>query len=1078
MLVAIAGIANTDAQKIKVTGNVKDEESHYLSGVSVRVKGTSTGTLTNINGDFAINVPKPNDTLEFTYIGYATLDLPASSTSMSVVMKGSSGSLNEVVVIGYGKQKQLTVTGAVATISGKELSRIPVANVSNMLLGSVSGISGVQTGGEPGRNAASIYIRGVSTYGSQTPLVVIDGIQQPEENAFDELNNMSASDIENVSILKDASATAVYGIRGANGVIIVTTKRGALGKPVLSLSTNYGYTKAATLMKTVNSYEYAVMRNQAIQTQLSDFGDNAYAAYLFSPDDIWKFQHNRDYTPDEVAAMNLTNAQKAQLNASPAMYYGSVDWMQEEFGGTGPQQQYNVSVSGGTEKVKYFSSVGYFSQGSILANTNYHGASTGSSFSRYNIRSNFDVHVTKDLTATINLSGEFGNTAGPGAGSAGPYDLNGRYKAIMQYIFDANPFYSPGIIDGHLVNYYEGIAGTYANPLGLKIGSSIGNQNPVYNLLTSGSEKLYNTLLSGTATLKYDLHSITRGLTAHASINYQGEYVKSVSYFPSLPVYGVRRDSANPNVLDFFDGAITPNTFDSDPGHNSAWYKMYYEGGLNYDRKFGDHTVSALVLGTAQKYSMPSDNFNTPSGLMGFVGRATYNYKERYLAEANMGYNGTEEFAPGHRFGFFPAFSLGWIVTNESFIPKNNMLTYLKIRGSYGQVGNDQLGSRRYLYLPSTFITGQSGYYWGNSNGSVQNPYYSGTVEGALGYPGVTWERSKKYNIGLDARLLQDKLSVTLDFFKENRSDILTEIGIIPAVYGVPQSSVPPANIGRTTNHGYEVTLDWRDKIGNLTYYINGNVSYAKNKILYEAENPNPYSWMDQTGHSIGQYFGLVSDGFFNTAEELNNRPYNSFTNNIATLGDIRYKDINGDGIIDNKDEVPIGYPNVPEFYFNLKLGVSYKGFDVNAVFIGSARGSYYLPTGLTIPFYKYAGNAMQWEYDGMWTPEKAASGQKITFPRPQIGADPTSNNFLTSDFWLVSNNFKRLSNFEIGYTLPKSSFLQRASISSLRLYVNGNNLFTWGNALKGLDPQTQDNSTPYVYPMTRVINFGANIQF
>ena len=1079
----------TDAAVLPVSevrGFVTDTTGKGIENVAVRIKGTTRGTLTGHLGEYSLmNVP--NDAvLEFSYIGMKTQDVPVNSRSnISVTLYVQSTDLNDVVIVGYGTQRKINITGAVGTITGKELTQIPVSNVSSMILGTVSGITGVQASGEPGRNSASIYIRGVSTYGSQTPLVVIDGVQQPEENAFNEMNNMDANDIATVSILKDASATAVYGIRGANGVIIITTKRGAVGKPTLSLSVNGGFTQAASLMKTVNSYEYALMRNQAIKTQAKDFGDNSYLAYLFSNDDIWKFQHNRDYTPAEVSAMNLTDAQKAQLNASPAIYYGSVDWMQEEFGGTGPQQQYNLNITGGTDHIKYYTSLGYFGQGSILNNTNYAGSNTGSSFSRYNFRSNFDINVTRDLLVSVNMTGEFGTTSGPGAASTastGPYDMTNRYKAIMQYIFDANPFYSPGLIDGHLINYFEGSPGTYANPLGLKVGASIGNQNPIYNLLTSGSEKLYSTLLSSTVTVKYDLQDVTKGLSAHVSTNYQGEYVKSVSYYPSLPVYSVRRNQENPNNLDFFNGAVGANNFNTNPGHNSSWYKMYYEGGLDYNRKFGSHTVSGLLLGTAQKYSMSSDAYNTPSGLMGFVGRVTYNYKERYLAEANIGYNGTEQFAPGHRFGFFPAYSIGWIVTNEPFLKKNDVLTYLKIRGSYGEVGNDQLVvngvTRRYLYLPSTFNTGQTGYYWGNSNGSVQNPYYSGTTEGTIGNPDVTWERSKKLDVGLDARFFKDKLSLTLDFFKENRSNILTDIQTIPAVYGVPVTAVPPANIGKTTNQGYEVALGWTDKIGQVSYYINGSVSYAKNKILYEAENPNPYPWMNQTGHSIGQYFGLVSDGFYNTTEELNNRPYNTFTNNLATLGDIRYKDINGDGIIDNKDEVPIGYPNIPEFYFNLKLGASYKGFDIAILFIGSARGSYYLPAGLTIPFYKNAGNVMKWEYDGMWTPEKVASGQKITYPRPQIGADPTSNNFLTSDFWLVSNNFKRLSNLEIGYTISKHSFLQHTVINAVRFYANSNNLLTWGNALKGLDPQTQDLNSPYVYPMTRIISFGANIQF
>lgn len=1076
---------SVQAQVRTVSGTVTDATGQRLAGVTVRVKGSSLGAVTDVNGKFRLEVPRADSLLSLSYVGYQEKEIPVPSGSggLMITMQAGTGSLNEVVVVGYGAQKKITVTGAISSVSGEELQRIPVSNVSNMLLGSTSGISGVQASGEPGRNAASIYIRGVSTYGSQNPLVVIDGVQQPAQNPFDQLNNLDANDIASITVLKDASATAVYGIRGANGVIVVTTRRGDIGKPRLSLSVNYGFTRAADLMRTVNSYEYALMRNEAIETQINAYGDNSYTPYLFSSDDLWKFQFNRDYTPDEVAAMtSLTAAQKASLNASPALYYGSQDWMSRQFGGTGPQSQLNLNVSGGTDHVKYYSSLGYFSQGSILDNTSYHGSNTASSFKRYNFRSNFDIDVVRNLKISVNLSGQFGTTTGPGAGSAGPYDLTGRYKAIMQYIFDANPFYSPGLVDGHLVNYFEGAPGSDANPLGLKVGSSIGNQNAVYNLLVSGSETLYNTLVNSSITLTYDLSDLTPGLQAHASTNYEGDYTKATSYFPSLPVYSVRRDPVDPNQLDFFNGAVGASTFNSDPGHNSVWHKVYYEAGLQYDHAFGDHHIGGLVLGNAQKYTMPSDGYNTPSGLMGFVGRATYNYREKYLAEFNMGYNGTEQFAEGKRFGFFPAYSLGWVLSNETFFPKTVTVSYLKLRGSYGEVGNDQLVvggvTRRYLYLPSTFNTGQGGYYFGNSDGSAPNPYYSGTTEGTIGNPDVTWERARKTDIGLDARFLRDRLSFTADFFQEKRNNILTTIQTIPSVYGVPSTSVPPANVGRTTNQGYELSLGWKDRAGGLTYSVSANVNYAKNKILYMAENKNPYYWMNHTGFSIGQYFGLVSDGFYNDAKELNNRPYNTFTNNIATLGDIRYKDINGDGLIDNKDIVPIGFPNLPEYYMSLKVGLSYKGFEVNALFTGSAKGSFYLNSGMTIPFYKNAGNAFQWEYDGRWTPEKAMSGAKITYPRAIIGASPSSNNYLTSDFWLISNNFTRLSNLEIAYTLGKLPLLTRAHISSARIYVNGNNLLTWGAAMPGIDPQTQDLGSTYIYPMTRTINFGVNIQF
>ncbi len=1082
ILLLFAGGTFLFAQQRTIQGSVTDEKGQPLIGVSVKVKGSTNGASSGPDGKFTLKIPANGSVLTFSYIGFVSQERPATA-GMHIILKEQASSLDEVVVVGFATQKKATLTGSVSTVSAKELVATSTSNITNMLIGNAPGLSGVQTSGEPGRNSASIFIRGVSSFYSQDPLVVIDGVQQASERAYDQLNSMDANEIENVSILKDASSTAVYGIRGANGVIIVTTKRGKIGKPVLSLATNFGFTRPTDLLNTVNSYEYGIMRNEAIHTEMSSFGNTGLSQYLFDDDDLWKFKNDRDYTPAEVAAMtNLTDAQKAQLNASPALYYGSHDWMKEQFGNTGPQKQVNMNISGGTARVKYFTSLGYFDQGSILSNTNYYGSNTKSTFTRYNFRSNFDIDVVKNLKISVNLSGQFGTTSGPGANNAGPYDLSGRYKAIMQYIYDANPFYAPGIVDGHLVNYYAGVAGSAANPLGLKTGSSIGNQNAVYNLLISGNETLYNTLLSNSISFKYIMDYLTKGLSARATANYDDDYVKAVSYFPSLPVYSVRRNADNPNTLEFFNGAIGANTFNSNPGHNSTWRKMYYEAGLDYNRSFGNHTVTGLLLGTAQKYSLPDGSEHTPSGVMGLVGRATYNYKERYLVEFSMGYNGTEQFIENKRFGFFPAYSAGWVISNESFFPKNDWLTYLKVRGSYGEVGNDQLRindvTRRYLYLPSTFNTGQGGYYWGNSNGSVANPSYSGATEGTIGNPDVTWERAKKTNIGLDARFLHDRLSFTADIFRDKRDNILTDLQTIPGVYGVPGSSVPPANVGITNNHGYELVLGWNDRIGTLGYNITGNVNYARNKVVYKAEAPNPYPWMNQTGYAIGQYFGLVSDGFYDTRDELNNRPYNAYTSNKAVLGDINYKDINGDGLIDNKDRVPIGFSNLPQYSFSLKIGFNYKGFDVSTLFTGSAKGSYYLNPGMVATFVKNAGNALQWEYDGRWTPEKVAKGEEITYPRASIGYTGSDNNYLGSDFWLISNNFKRLKNAEVGYTLPQLNFLQRANISTVRIYVNGNNLLTWGNAMKGLDPELRDNSSTYIFPLTRVISFGANVRF
>lgn len=1078
------------AQQRIIKGTVTDSKGVTIPGVTVMVKNTTVGTATDINGKYSITVPSGNSTLVFTIVGYTSQEFAANTTAINVVMKEESSTLTEVVVVAFGTQKKVNVTGAISTISGKDLVATPVSNITNALVGSATGISALQTSGEPGQNAASIKIRGVATYGNTNPLIVIDGIEQPTENSTDQLNSMDANDIASISILKDAASTAVYGIRGANGVIIITTKRGKVGKPVLSLSTNFGFTKATNLQKDVTSYEYAIMRNEAINTSINSLGNNSYNAYLFTADDLWKFQNNRDYTPAQVAAMTgLSDAQKATLNASPALYYGSHDLYKEQFQGSGPQRQLNLNITGGTEKVKYFVSLGNFTQGSILNNTSYQGASTGSSFSRYNFRSNFDIQAAKNLQISINLAGEFGTGKGPAGNGNDPYNLSARYKIIEQYIYDGNPFITPGIIDGHLVNGFAGVAGSADNPLGIKTGSSIGNQNAVYNLLVSGTQTIYSTLLSNSIRATHTMDYLTKGLSIHATAAYDDNYNKVVTYNPAVPVYTIRRNATNPNNYDFYGGAIGTNTFTSNPNGNYSWRKTYFDAGIDYNRTFGDHTVTALLLGKASLFTLPGDVNHTPSGIEGLVARATYNYKERYLAEFDMGYNGTEQFAPGKRFGYFPSASLGWVVTNEDFFPKTDAVTFLKLRGSYGQVGNDQvnLGGtiRRYLYLPNSYNqnlnnpnNGQ-GYYLGNSNGSSQNAYYPGTTEGAIGNPDVTWERAKKTDLGLEARFLKDRINLVIDLFKEDRINILTALGTIPATYGVSAGSVPPVNVGKTTNHGYEVTLGYNDKAGDFSYGVTGAVSYAKSKIIYNAEAPHPYYWQYATGYPINQKTGLISDGFFNTPQELANRPYNTYTSNQAVLGSIRYKDLNGDGLIDSRDVAPIGFSSLPQYAFNLRVNLGYKGFDINLLFNGTANGSYYLNSGLTIPFVKNAGNAWQWEYDGRWTPQKAAAGQPISYPSASINGTSSSNDFLTSDFWLISNNFKRLKNAEIGYTISNNSFLKKAKISSIRIYANGNNLFTWDYPLKkyGIDPETTDGST-YVYPLTRVFSFGANIRF
>ena len=1067
-------------QSRTVSGVVQDDNGEPLYGAFVVEKGSTNGTSTDFDGKFTLTVPS-GAVLEIQFIGFKTQEIPVSSQSMILVqMETDANLMEEVVVTAFATQKKINVTGAISAVNGNDLVAAPVANISNALLGNTPGVSGLQTSGEPGRNDANIYVRGISTYGESTPLIIIDGVEQASEQAFSAFNSMDANEIASISVLKDASSTAVYGVRGANGVIIVTTKRGNVGKPTISASANFGLTAATLLQEGTTSYEYALFRNEAIRNEQKSYaGKDGLNANIYDDYDLWKFKNNRDFTPQEVDAMPLlTDAQKEQLKNSPALYYASRNLYKEQFNKTAPQYQANVNISGGTDRVKYFVSFGYFRQEGITNAVEYYGSNTGSVFNRYNFRSNFDINITDNLKITINSAGQFGETTGPG-NSADPYDISSRYKIIMQYIYDANPFISPGIVDGKLINGFAGVSGTVQNPLASKTDSSIGNQNAVYNLLISGSGTIFNSLLDNSIKLDHTLDYIHPNLRAYATVSYQDNYNRYVKYTPSIPSYTVQRSIENPNILEFFGGSMGAGSFES--WGYSNWNKLYMDAGIDWFESYGKHNGSALLLGKASRYTMPGDSYHVPSGIMGFVGRVTYNYDDRYMLEVNAGYNGTEQFAEGKRFGLFPAISAGWVPTSEKWFPKNDIFTFMKIRGSYGEAGNDRLGgSRRYYYLPNTYNLNQGGYWLGNSDGTSANAYFAGATEGVLGNPDITWERSRKYDIGVETKFFTNRLSVDFDYFYEKRDNILTTLGTIPAIYGVSSGSVPPANVGITMNQGYELVLNWTDKIGDLTYTIGGDLSWTRNKIIYKAEANNPYPWMNETGHAIGQRFGLVSDGLFNTPEELANRPYNTYTSNLATLGDIRYKDLDGDGLINQNDVAPIGFPNYAQYHFNVKLHLAYKGFDLRMLFTGSANGSYYLNSGFTMPFYKNAGNAWLWQYEGRWTPEKYAAGAEITYPRATYSPSSSHNNYLTSDYWMVSTNHFKLKTIELGYTFNvKRGILSQLQVQSLRVFMNANNVYTFNNDLTpyGIDPETRDGST-YIYPLTRVITFGLNLRF
>ena len=1084
-------------QRLVVRGTVIDKTGEPVIGASILEQGTTHGVVTDLDGRFSFET-RTGLTLVVSCIGYVDFVFEASVPGpLTIVLEEESMMLEETVVTAFATQKRINVTGAITAVTGDDVLQAPVANVSSALVGITPGLSAVTVSGEPGQDAADIAIRGISSYaGNTSPLIVIDGIEQPSRQAMSILNAMNPNDILGISVLKDASSTAVYGIRAANGVIIVTTRRGQAGRPKVSFSGNFGLTGATNVQRGLSSYEYALFRNEAIMNEVAGYGSTPLMNYLFTEDDLWKFQNNRDFTPAEVAAMtNLTEAQKQSLLNSEALYYGTSDAYAELYSRIAPQWSANVSVSGGAERVKYYVSLNYFDQQSIMQNANYFGVQTGSRYQRYNVRANIDVDIFKHTTLSVNTSGQFGSTTGPGTGS-----LYSRYSGIMQIIYEGNPFTNRSmILDDKLIVDFDYPQNSVQDGLHKRTDNEMtGGWLPA--LLSRSVGTTSNTRVDVTMRLRHDLSYLLKGLDIQSSVRYQENYSKVAVQSFAIPRYTVRRSITDPNELEFFGGTVGADGYSS--GSWGGMRDFYADVVLNYQGNFGKHSIGGLLLGRATKYTMPSDSFNTPSGLIGSSARVTYDYDTRYMFELNFAYNGTENFAKDRRFGFFPAVSAGYVLTNEPFFPQNNFLTFFKIRASYGLVGNDQIGGKRFLYLPGTYSINmgpgsftsstssgslQSNYYqFGTSTGTYNTIYY-GSAEGALGNPQVTWEKAEKFSAGLETKFLRDRLYFNADIFYENRRDILTTLGIIPVTFGVPTWNTAAVNVGRVKNQGFELVLGWNERRGDLRYYIEGNVTYAKNTILEMAEAPNPYDWMNQTGHSIGQYYGYKTDGFYDTLEELNNRPYFSQSANAVTLGDIKYIDLNGDGVIDSKDMAPIGYPNRPLLNFGGKIGLSYKGFDVKVILSGTGMGTYYVAR-ITSPFFKRAGNAFLWQYEGRWTPEKVASGAKITYPRAVYDASQDHYDFgPKSDLWALSSDHLRIKNVEIGYTFPGNSpLLARARISALRVYANANNLLTLFDQMSryGIDPETKDNlggsegNISYVFPLTRTVNFGVNINF
>lgn len=1027
-------------KQLQVTGIVTDELGPII-GATVQVKGETGGVITDIDGKYTISVTDENVILVVSFIGYASQEVKiAGRRTINVSLQENVQSLEEVTVVAYGVQKKATLTGAISSVGTDALLKSPSASVANSLAGQLPGVSSMQPSGQPGADDAKIFVRGVGslTESGASPLILVDGV---ERSFF----QMDPNEIESINVLKDASATAVFGVRGANGVILVTTRRGKEGKATVSVSSNVGLQVPTRVLDVADSYTTALCYNEA--------------------------QRNDGMAEDQMA-FNAYDLERFRLGDDPIMY-PNINWYKELTNKAAVQTQHNVNISGGTKRVRYFISLGFLYQNGLFKRLEGLDYNNNYNYSRYNYRANLDVNLTNTTTLKFNMGGIVGNRQEP-------------IQKIWENFSSTWPFSSPGLVDGHKVIHQST---RYPN---------LAMDNQVFDrYYGTGYQRRLSNNMTFDLNLVQKLDFITKGL----SVDIKGSYNTDYSYLRQVnssvetytPFYKSQIDGSGLAVGDpGFDKTIVyrisgqnaMSTYREVSGSRSRGRDWYLEGSIRYNRKFGDHSVGALFLYNQSKKYYPKAYTDVPAAYVGFVGRLTYDYKSKYMAEFNVGHNGSENFAPGNRFGTFPAGSVGYILTEEDFFPKNNILTYLKIRGSIGLVGNDNMSSYRFLYLPDAYSVNDSGWLeqtYNDRNGYIfgltNTTYEQAAREIRLGNPNVTWETALKQNYGVDAYFFNDRLRLSADYFIERRKDILIQRQTIPSLIAMGGGILPVVNMGKVDNKGYEVDLKWNDKIKDVSYFVNANVSYSKNKIIYQDEvEPNePYQW--RTGQSVGARFGYVALGFYTKDDFNEDGTLKDHLPRSATkvyLGDTKYADLNGDNVIDNDDQKKIGNPKRPAYTFGLNFGAEYKGFFASMNWTGVAECDIMMSNTYRDPFFnkQLGGTFYQYLVDGRWTEETAA-----TAIYPRFTYNQNANNQYTSRVWLKDASYLKLKNLTVGYNITSEKVLKAIGASKLAVQFTGYNLLTF-DKLKVFDPEgelTRDNNT---YPVMKIFSLGVNVTF
>ena len=1035
---------------------VDDRTSEPLVGATVKVKGSTIGTITDIDGNFALDIPDNISPIVFevSYMGYASKEAaPAKTTGFTIRLAEDSQTLEEVQIIAYGKQSKMSVTAAISSIDTKELLKSPSGSVANALSGAVTGLSSIQPSGQPGAENPSIYIRGTGSLSDELskPLILVDGV---ERSFF----QMDSHEIESITVLKDAASTAVFGVRGANGVVLVTTRRGVSGKPVISLNSSFGLTQALRNLKGVDSYTYATLYNEA---QLSDNPSLTESQLGFSPFVIDMFRTNED----------------------PIMF-PNVDWNDYLFKNLAWQTQHNLTLSGGGERFRYFVSLGYLLQDGMLKQLG-ESYDPNYQYKRFNYRSNVDIDITKSTLLKVNIGGHVGAKREP------------RTDELWRKVLWSTPFSSPGIVDGKL------ISNIYSNRY-ISIGERSCPLDYYYNY---GYNVDTDNVLNLDLALEQKLDFIIPGLSMNIKGAYNTNYNVKASRTPSgadsmcTPIY---LGSIETPGMDFWDprfdrtivyqtdgvsGLHEQMSYGEQVGRGRNWYGEF---SLNYSRSFGDHDVSALFLYNQSKKYYPETKIDgkvfymdIPTAYVGYVGRMTYAYKKRYMVDLNAGYNGSENFAPDKRFGFFPAVSAGWILSEEKFMKKQKVIDFLKLRASYGIVGNDKMENARFLYMAgawsgyNTVAKGQGSWQFGKNGGTGLLP---DAKENTMGNPEVTWEKVAKQNYGIDLKMFDSRLSLTADVFFEKRKDILSTRNTLPAITDI---NLPKINLGKVNNHGYELSLGWNDRAGKVDYWLKANVSYAKNKIIYMDEVVTNEPYMAETGRSTGLTYGYIFDRFLqkddfdadgNLKKDENGRQIlPQMALGTPRPGDALFKDLNGDGVINGDDKTRFGYAERPDYVFGFLGGLKWKNFEFSMQWTAAMNASRILDGEYRNAFGSTNSRMLlKFLADGRWTEENPNS----RFPR--LTFMNKSHYLQTSDLWLMNGSYLRLKTAEISYTLPQKDFLKKVGIESVRFYCNGYNLLTLFSDLNDIDidPEGGTDGGNNNYPNIRIYNFGVNISF